>query len=222
MRFPVYGTLAIGPLLGSLRLVPSLTKEQRDQLPLILETIGPSIIPALVRHLHDPHEHVRAIVAAALGRLQALEAVPLLAALVRDPSEVVRQSVVEALGVLGSPRPDPPAPVRGRGRGRGARGRAIWLVFRWRKHVRVDHHTATRSSWPWRRWSPLWPTIRPQCGPRPPGRWAGSGRPPRRLAPGLIGIVEGAGRNGSLPGGHRPWARSEGTRRRRWPRWSSC
>ena len=61
---PVYGTLAIGPLLGSLRSVPSLTKEQRDQLPLILETIGPSIIPALVRHLHDPHEHVRAIVAA--------------------------------------------------------------------------------------------------------------------------------------------------------------
>ena len=66
---PTYGTLAIGPLLGSLRSVPSLTKEQRDQLPLILETIGPSIIPALVRHLHDPHEHVRAIVAAALGKL---------------------------------------------------------------------------------------------------------------------------------------------------------
>ena len=76
MRLPVYGTLAIGPLLGSLRLVPSLTKEQRDRLPLILETIGPSIIPALIRHLHDPHEHVRAIVAAALGHLQALEAVP--------------------------------------------------------------------------------------------------------------------------------------------------
>ena len=68
---PIYGTVAIGPLLGSLRLVPSLTKEQRDQLPLILETIGPSIIPALVRHLHDPHEHVRAIVAAALGHLHA-------------------------------------------------------------------------------------------------------------------------------------------------------
>ena len=30
---PVYGSLAIGPLLGSLRLVPSLTKEQREQLP---------------------------------------------------------------------------------------------------------------------------------------------------------------------------------------------
>ena len=102
---PVYGTLAIRPLLGSLRRVPSLTREQRDQLPMILETIGPSIIPALIRHLRDPHEHVRAIVAAALGHLRALESVPSLAALVRDPSEVVRQSVVEALGLLASPRP---------------------------------------------------------------------------------------------------------------------
>ena len=68
---PTYGALAIGPLLGSLRLVPMLTKEQRDRLPLILETIGPSIIPALVRDLRDPHAHVRAIVAAALGRLHA-------------------------------------------------------------------------------------------------------------------------------------------------------
>ena len=76
---PIYGTMAIAPLLASLRLVPSLTKEQRDQLPLILETIGPSIIPALVRHLRDPHEHVRAIVAAALGHLHALETVPSLA-----------------------------------------------------------------------------------------------------------------------------------------------
>ena len=115
---PVYGTLAIGPLLGSLRRVPSLTKEQRDQLPMILETIGPSIIPALVRHLHDPHEHVRAIVAVALGHLRALESVPLLIPLVGDPSEVVRQGVVEALGILAShrsgtararPRPRPEA-----------------------------------------------------------------------------------------------------------------
>ena len=100
---PIYGTVAIGPLLGSLRLVPSLTKEQRTEIPLILETIGPSIIPALVGHLHDPHEHVRAIAAAALGHLHALETVPVLAELANDPSDVVRQSVVAALGSLGCP-----------------------------------------------------------------------------------------------------------------------
>ena len=40
--------------------------------------------------------------------------------------------------------------------------------------------SATRSSWPWRRWSRPWPTTRRRCGPRPPWRWAGSVRPPRR------------------------------------------
>jgi len=123
---PVYGTMAIAPLLASLRLVTSLTKEEREQLPLILETIGPSIIPALVRHLRDPHEHVRAIVAAALGHLHALETVPSLAVLVRDPSDLVRQSAVEALGILGSPWPRP-ARTR-RGRGRGVR-RGTWWFF---------------------------------------------------------------------------------------------
>lgn len=113
---PVYGTLAIGPLLGSMRRVPSLTREQRDQLPLILETIGPSIIPTLVRHLRDPHEHVRGIVAAALGHLRAVESVPLLAPLVRDPGEVVRQSVVEALGMLACPGPGSAHTRRGRRR----------------------------------------------------------------------------------------------------------
>ncbi len=122
---PSYGTLAIGPLLGSLRSVPSLTKEQRDQLPLILETIGPSIIPALIRHLHDSHEHVRAIVAATLGKLHALEAVPSLAALAQDPSEVVRQSVVEALGNLGSSRLGHVRTRRGLARGRGSKRRGI-------------------------------------------------------------------------------------------------
>ena len=126
---PAYGALAIGPLLGSLRSVPMLTKEQRDRLPLILETIGPSIIPALIRDLRDPHAHVRAIVAAALGRLHAVKAVPLLATLVRDPSESVRQSVVEALGILGSHAADRPV-RRGRGRGRVVRGGRIWLVLR--------------------------------------------------------------------------------------------
>jgi HEAT repeat protein len=130
---PTFGALAIGPLLGSLRLVPVLTREQRDRLPLILETIGPSIIPALVRDLRDPHAHVRAIVAAALGRLHSLKAVPELAALVRDRSEVVRQSAVEALGVLGSLRAGSAQSMRGRGRGRVARGGRIWRFFVARK-----------------------------------------------------------------------------------------
>ena len=132
---PTYGTLAIGPLLGSLRSVPSLTKEQRDQLPLILETIGPSIIPALIRHLHDSHEHVRAIVAATLGKLHALETVPLLAALAQDPSDVVRQSVIEALGNLGSSRLGHVRTKRGLapGQGRGSRGRHYAWLYHWRK-----------------------------------------------------------------------------------------
>ena len=178
-----FGGLAIGPLLVSLRSVPSLTKEQRDQLPLILATIGPSTIPALVRHLHDPHEHVRAIVAAALGQLHALDTVPLLAALGQDPSDVVRQSVVEALGILGGagarparrgqPRPGPRVGGCGTSAGRSAG-----------EGARARRRPATRSSWPWRPWSPPWPTTRRRCGPRPPGRWAGSGRPPRRWPPG--------------------------------------
>jgi HEAT repeat protein len=129
---PQYGAGAIGPLLMSLRSVPSLTKEQRDQLPLILATIGPSTRPALVRHLHDPHEHVRAIAAAALGHLHALDTVPLLAALGRDPSDVVRQSVVEALGVLGGAGAQAGRKNRGGGRRLGARGAGIRWLF-WRK-----------------------------------------------------------------------------------------
>ncbi len=135
-----YGSLAIRPLLGSLRLVPSLTKEQRDQLPLILETIGPSIIPALIRHLDDPHEHVRAIVAAALGHLRARESVPSLATLLGDPSELVRQSVVEALGLLGSPRPKSARGRRGLGRVLGRKRRAIAWLSGWRKRGPMIPH----------------------------------------------------------------------------------
>jgi hypothetical protein len=61
---PQHGVLAVEPLLLSLRSASSLTREQRDQLPAILATIGPSTIPAPVRHLNDLHESVRAIAAA--------------------------------------------------------------------------------------------------------------------------------------------------------------
>lgn len=98
---PQYGTRAIWPLLASLRSVASLTREQRDELPPILAAIGPAAIPALVRHLLDPQEHMRALAAAALGHLQAREEVPLLVQLANDPSDLVRQSLVEALGRIG-------------------------------------------------------------------------------------------------------------------------
>src|SRR5206468_2055465 len=125
---PQYGVLAIEPLLLSLRSVPSLTREQRDQLPLILATIGPSTIPGLVRHLNDPHADVRAIAAAALGQLHALDTVPLLAALGQDPSEVVRQSMVEALGALGGAATGAVRKKRGLRRGRASRERGLrWL-----------------------------------------------------------------------------------------------
>ena len=170
---PVYGSLAIGPLLGSMRLVPSLTKEQRDQLPMILETIGPSIIPALVRHLHDPHEHVRAIVAVALGHLRTLKSVPLLAPLVGDPSEVVRQSVAEALGILASHRS---RTARTRP-GSGQKRRMITWSTVWRRRARC-YRPVTPSSWPWR----------PGDGPgRRVGRGADPGGPgtgPDRIARG--------------------------------------
>ena len=138
---PTYGPLVIGPLLRSLCSVPSLTKEQRDQLPLILETIGPSIIPALVRHLRDPHEHVRAIVAATLGKLHSLESVPSVAVLAQDPSEVVRQSVIEALGNLGSSGTRQVRTKRGTSRERGSKRREIRWFSGWKKHVAPPRHS---------------------------------------------------------------------------------
>jgi HEAT repeat protein len=99
---PQYGAVAITPLLVSLRGVAVLTKEQREQLPQVLAAIGPSTALTLIRHLNDPHEHVRAIAAGALGQLHAPEAVPWLVPLAQDPSEMVRQVVAEALGALGS------------------------------------------------------------------------------------------------------------------------
>jgi HEAT repeat protein len=100
---PQFGLGVVGPLLASLRTVPALTKEQRDQLPRVIAGIGPAAVPTLVAHLGDGHEGVRAVTAAALGRLQALDAVPGLAGLAADPSEFVRQEVAAALGAIGGP-----------------------------------------------------------------------------------------------------------------------
>ena len=137
---PVYGVVAIRPLLRSLHSVASLTKEQRDQLPLILETIGPSIIPALVRHLHDPHEHVRAISASALGRLHAMDSLHSLVALFQDPSAIVRQSVVEAIGRLGKQLAGGKRNVGGFRNRSGSTGRGF-RRWRWRRSAALSTTT---------------------------------------------------------------------------------
>jgi HEAT repeat protein len=131
---PQYGATAIGPLLDSLRSIPSLTREQRDQLPLIVASIGPSTTPTLVRTLGDPHEQVRAVAAAALGHLHALDAVPTLVQLREDPSDLVRQSLAEALGLIGAASAPGRRGRRRLGRALHASGRGLrWLLLGWRK-----------------------------------------------------------------------------------------
>lgn len=100
---PQYGPGAVGPLLVSLGRITSLTKEQRERLPVILAAIGPAAIPALTRHLHEKREHVRAISVAALGQLRELDTITVLIPLSRDASEIVRQSLIEALGNIVGP-----------------------------------------------------------------------------------------------------------------------
>lgn len=124
---PQYGAGALGPLLVSLRSAEALTREQREQLPRILATIGPAAIPDLVDHLDDPNEHVRAVAVATLGRLGATDAFPRMARLMNDPSDLVRLSLAEALGEVGDPAPTAAA-WSGRSRGR----RDVWRRLRGR------------------------------------------------------------------------------------------
>ena len=204
-----YGALAIGPLLGSLRLVPSLTKEQRDQLPLILETIGPSIIPALIRHLHDPHEHVRAIVAAALGHLRPWSR-SLAGRARRRPQRGRAAERGRSAGLLGEPRVrNPPAAGAGSARVRGRKGRAIAWSPDGRKRAPVipprdpiELAVSTLES----ALTDDSAAVRIQAA----GRWAGSDARRGGGSPGLIGMlkeadetVRCAGRPGPRPGRRR-------------------
>ena len=180
---PIYGTVAIGPLLGSLRLVTSLTKEQRNEIPLILETIGPSIIPALVRHLRDPNDDVRAIVAAALGHLHAAGDGTRVGRARQRPQ---RRGAAERRRGDGFPgqfqhrlrahpaRPWPAPRLAGAERSGGLSGG---------KSDRPPHRPPTRSSWPWRRSSLPWETRARPCGPRRPWHWAESVLTRRRSPP---------------------------------------
>jgi HEAT repeat protein len=116
---PQYGAEALSPLLLSLRSAETLTREQRDQLPRVLATIGPSAIPNLMSHLDDPNEHVRSVAVSTLGRLRATGALPRIVRLGNDPSVIVRLSLAEALGEIGGPvpkgSPQPPRTLRRRG-----------------------------------------------------------------------------------------------------------
>ncbi|HVK09773.1 MAG TPA: HEAT repeat domain-containing protein [Gemmataceae bacterium] len=106
---PQYGPVVVEPLLVSLRSATALTKEQRDLLPGLLSAIGPSSIPTLIDYLGDPHEHVRAVCAGALGQLKAAEALGRLAGLTTDPSDFVRASVATAAGQIADPTTAGPA-----------------------------------------------------------------------------------------------------------------
>ena len=218
---PTYGALAIGPLLGSLRLVPMLTKEQRDRLPLILETIGPSIIPALVRDLRDPHA------ARSCHRRCRSRPAPCLessACTGHARSRPQRDGAAKRGRSTWGPR-QPAArigPVQSRPRSGPRREGRMDLAF-------LRGAEATRAV--------------PESRPGRAGRGDASVGPGRRLVvgadPGCHGtgpdwavrcgggpaidrVIGGAGRNGSLPGGRPHLARSAGNRRLRWPHWSKC
>jgi HEAT repeat protein len=127
---PQFGAGALGPLLVSLRSAEALTREQREQLPQILATIGPMAIPDLIYHLDDPSEHVRAVAASTLGRLGATQALPHLARLANDPSDLVRLSLAEAMGEIGDPDPAAAARPAMSGVKRG-----VWRRLRGRVHL---------------------------------------------------------------------------------------
>jgi HEAT repeat protein len=130
---PQHGPGAVLPLLESLRTVKVLTAEQRTYLPRIIGDLGPSAVPLLTRHLTDPDENVRAVSVVALGRLHALDAVPMMIASAQDPSEWVRRGLAEALGLVAVPG------TRARRRGRVVR-RALQRSGHWIWHVlRGDH-----------------------------------------------------------------------------------
>ena len=97
---PQHGPGAVNPLLISLGNVSSMTKEHRERLPVMLAAIGPAAIPALIRHLHDSPEHVRAVAVTTLGHLGVCETVVMLVTLSDDASEMVRQCVIDALGLI--------------------------------------------------------------------------------------------------------------------------
>jgi HEAT repeat protein len=125
---PQFGASALRPLLLSLRETEALTHEQREQLPQVLAMIGPAAVPALVAHLTDPNEYVRAVCVVTLGRLRAADGLERMAALVTDPSDTVRLGLARALGELVQARTR-------EGTQRERRERRLWGLSLSRRHA---------------------------------------------------------------------------------------
>jgi HEAT repeat protein len=122
---PQFGPTALQPILQSLRSLDPLTKEQRDQLPQVFATMGPTAVPTLLYYAGDPHAPTRGVVARALGLMRVPEAVGRLIELTTDESEEVRAAAAEALGLIAEAAtrgrdkvPNGPPVRRGRWRGR--------------------------------------------------------------------------------------------------------
>lgn len=98
-----HGLGVVQPLLASLRREQMLSVTDRERLSEVLAGLGPTAAPGLLKHLRDSREDVRAVAVGALGRLQAVDALPRLAPVCRDSSEAVRHALVEALGMLCRP-----------------------------------------------------------------------------------------------------------------------
>ena len=97
---PQFGPSALRAIIDSLQSLGPLTKEQRDQIPVIIGTMGPVAIPELLRHAGSEHEPTRGIVAKSLGTLGTPDAVAALIGLSADPSEAVRAAAVEGIGTV--------------------------------------------------------------------------------------------------------------------------
>jgi HEAT repeat protein len=96
-----FGPFTVAPLMQSLGQAESLTREQRDELPMVLADFGPLAIPELVKYLADQREVVRGVAAVALGRLGATAAVLPLTHLCSDSNDGIRACAVDALGAIG-------------------------------------------------------------------------------------------------------------------------
>jgi HEAT repeat protein len=101
---PLFGAAMVPPLLRSLREAPRVTREMRDELPDLIAEAGHSAIPPLRQHLGDGNENVRAVAAAALGRLGGRQTLGYLVRLARDSSDAVRAAAIDAIARILTPR----------------------------------------------------------------------------------------------------------------------
>jgi HEAT repeat protein len=95
-----FGPFTVEPLMHSLGEAKALTREQRDELPMVLADLGPLAIPELLKYLGDERSELRSVAAVALGRLGATAALPHLTRLCHDLNEAVRACAVDAIGAI--------------------------------------------------------------------------------------------------------------------------